>query len=198
MKLTEMVGKRYSKLVVIEAIGNRKVFAKCDCGNSVTTLGYSVSSGATKSCGCIRKENTSKMFFKHGHTVGQAATREYIAWQNMWKRCTDHKSAQYWRYGGRGISVCKEWKSFERFLADMGPCPHTNWTLDRIDNDSGYSVENCRWASYTTQARNRRNSLFVTYRGVKIPLVAFADYMETNYSTMRDKLDSIIKEVNAA
>lgn len=91
-------------------------------------------------------------------THGMSKTRIYRIWTNMNYRCRNERSSAFPNYGGRGITVCERWRdSFEAFLADMGePPPGT--TLDRIDNDSGYSPDNCRWTSVEVQSQNRRSN----------------------------------------
>jgi hypothetical protein len=93
----------------------------------------------------------NKPNFRHG----RSNTREHVAWCNMRQRCTDPKTRNFKNYGGRGIKICERWRTFAAFYADMGNCP-PDCSLDRINNDLGYSPENCRWADAVTQSRNRR------------------------------------------
>ena len=99
--------------------------------------------------------------YKHGHTSGKFSP-EYYSWAAMWQRCTNPKRFSWVEYGGRGISVCPEWKSFETFLKDMGARPPKH-SLDRVDVNGDYTPQNCRWATHSEQSFNRRK-ITDTYR----------------------------------
>ena len=98
---------------------------------------------------------------KHGMT----GTRPYRVWQNMHRRCREKNNKEYKRYGGRGISVCEEWKSFEVFWEDMKEGYEEHLTLDRIDNNKNYTKDNCRWATLEEQGNNKRNNVLLSYKG---------------------------------
>lgn len=102
---------------------------------------------------------------KHGHTAGGQTTAEYRIWNGMLRRTTKPSEPAFPLYGGRGIGVCDRWLSFENFLADMGPRPSAKHSLDRIDNDAGYSPENCRWATQREQCANMRKNRWLTFDG---------------------------------
>lgn len=120
---------------------------KCECGIEKFVLGSSITSGKSNSCGCLNRKNK-----RHG----LSKTTEYYSWNAMMSRCYNEKNIGYNLYGGKGITVCEEWHSFENFLRDMGKKPDKEYTIDRIDGEKNYSKENCRWATKTQQTRNRK------------------------------------------
>lgn len=95
-------------------------------------------------------------------------SREYRIWWDMINRCTKPKTKRYDNYGGRGIGVCERWLNFENFYADMGDRPSIQHSIERINNDSGYSKENCKWATRHEQYRNRRTNKFIIADGQKM------------------------------
>ena len=119
----------------------------------------------------------------HGHTVGKHQSRTYLCWRSMMNRCDSPKNKRYACYGGRGISYDPCWKVFDNFVADMGICPD-GMSIDRKNNNLGYSKENCRWATSTDQARNRRSTKFLTYNGETLPVVVWAEKVGIRYKTL--------------
>jgi hypothetical protein len=123
---------------------------KCSCGNTVEVKAHNLLTTNTKSCGCLRLTGDANR--KHG----KYRTPEYYIWSSMRQRCSNPKTQSYKYYGARGIKVCDRWEhSFENFLSDMGPRPD-GLTLERNDNDRGYSPDNCCWATHSRQSKNRR------------------------------------------
>jgi hypothetical protein len=107
----------------------------------------------------------------------------------MIDRTSNPDNRNFHHYGGRGITVCERWQSFENFAADMGPTFSPELTLDRIDNDRGYEPGNCRWATRAEQNRNQRRNRYVTWRGRTMVLTDWADLLGLNFDTVRKRLD---------
>lgn len=155
-KLIDLTGMKFGRLTVLKRAKNRETrawwFCECECGNVIEVSGKSLRKERTRSCGCYQKESTSKRFRKHGYSDKPI----YNIWLSMKQRCRNKSDASYPFYGGRGIDFCDRWEKFENFLADMGDRPSPKHSLERVDNDKGYCKENCIWATFTTQARNKR------------------------------------------
>jgi hypothetical protein len=125
---------------------------------------------------------------KHGHAAnGKSAT--YRTWRSMKQRCSRKKDTNNPNYGGRGITVCERWQKFDNFLEDMGPKP-VGLTLERRNNNLGYSPENCKWASQVEQANNKRNSRLVEYIGRRITLAQLSKETGIKRTTIDQRLDA--------
>lgn len=188
-------GDLYGRLTVIEETAGhhrpngrltRRFRCQCECGNHLTVTLCNLRTGNTSSCGCLRRD-TCRIQGKLAATHNMSHTPAYRSWHSMQQRCTDPRKHNYHRYGGRGISVCQRWMdSFEAFLEDMGEKP-AGLTIERIDNDKGYSKSNCRWATAKEQARNRQNSVFVTYQGETLCLGEWAERTGIALSTLHKR-----------
>jgi len=162
----DLLGKNFGRLHVISSAGYKGPRALwlclCVCGNETTATTTALTTGTKKSCGCLAKDVLRKRNITHGLT----GTSIYKRWEQMISRCYNKKDKSYKNYGGRGLQVCNRWRnSLQNFSDDMGPIPD-NSSIDRKDNDKGYSPDNCRWASQSTQARNRRGSKTWHIKGI--------------------------------
>lgn len=119
---------------------------------------------------------------------GMSGTRVHRAWKAMLSRCRNPNNVSYPRYGGRGITVCEKWSSFESFLLDMGE-PPAGASLDRIDNSKGYCKENCRWSSASDQARNRRSSTKLEMNGEVRSMIEWAEMYSIPYERLQARLN---------
>jgi hypothetical protein len=176
-------GDRFGRLVVqFRATEHHphRWSCRCNCGNISEVMTGNLSSGHTKSCGCLAVEIAS--------THGLSRTTEYRTWINIHTRCND-PTTRYWPlYGGRGIKVCARWSKFEHFLHDMGKKPYTRASIDRIDVNGNYEPGNCRWTDSKTQGRNRRCNRIVSFDGRKMTLAEAVENTGLNYSTVLHRI----------
>jgi hypothetical protein len=185
----DLTNRRFGRLFVIDIYrptknGQRRWVCVCDCNNVAATTTARLLNGDCRSCGCLRMGLPKS----HGHTVNGMISKTYKSWALMLARCYNKKNNRYYRYGGRGITVCDRWKdSFENFLADMGNRPK-DCSLDRIRNDVGYCKENCRWATKLEQARNKTNARMIAYRGEIRALWDWAQTLNLNYDMLHARL----------
>lgn len=181
-----LVGRKFGRWVVVSFAdyGDHENLSKyamwncvCECGTKRKVIGRNLLYGLTESCGCLANETTSARNRTHGMTYSP----EYNAWSAMWQRARG--TSEKIRYFDRGIDCCDRWKSFEKFYEDMGPRP-VGHTLDRKDNDKGYSPDNCRWATPKQQARNRGTNLIVHAYGKSLTLAEWADLTGLDYHVL--------------
>ena len=192
MKLIDITGQKFGRLTVLHKLpprsgGGSDWRCRCDCGAEFTAIGSNIRKGDTRSCGCLAVERASQMgadkefiakrslaVTAHGHKRRSGTTAEYRTWLGIKRRCQDVRHKDYSNWGGRGITVCDRWdRSFESFLADMGPRP-AGHSIDRIDPRSGYSPENCRWATAQQQGDTKRSNIAVIVDGLEFPTLAAA------------------------
>jgi hypothetical protein len=147
------VGNQFGRLTVIARVIGRRVPVVCACGVKKTVDKYKLLGGTTRSCGCLRDSLIQQVNLSHGQT----GTRLYHCWTSMLQRCSNPKAQGYKNYGGRGIRVCKDWEVFDVFAAWAQANGYQDeLTIDREHTDGNYEPANCRWATYSQQAQNRR------------------------------------------
>lgn len=182
----DLKGSRFGRLKVTARFhpvkkSQTKWLCVCDCGNEIIVFAGNLTRGHTKSCGCLTLELR--------RTHGLTDTGEYRIYRNMLRRCCSPKDKRYSDYGGRGIGVCESWRdSFEAFYTDMGPRPSSNHSLDRINNDGWYSLENCKWSTGVEQQNNTRRNVIVEHDSRSLTLAQWARELNVNTSTLRKRL----------
>lgn len=190
----DLTGQKFGRLTVIglHETETRKTYwvCQCDCGNIKIVRSDSLQNGSIRSCGCLKKEQ-DKINLEANHKHNMSGTRIYEIWQGMKKRCYNPRDLRYHRYGGRGITVCNEWKNdFKSFyLWAINHGYSENLTIDRIDNDKGYSPDNCRWADRTTQCRNRSTNVNITIGNSTRTLTEWCEIFKVSYETVNARYE---------
>lgn len=188
-KLKEMSGQKFGRLLILSfshlnTSGDAYWNVRCDCGIEKKIKGSSLRSGVTISCGCYRAEKASSFHLKHGLTKSKA----YNSWDSMKSRVLNKNHKRYHEWGGRGITICDSWLSFEGFYKDMGDPPSEKHSLGRIDNEKGYCLENCRWELPFEQMNNTSVTRYLTLNGVTKPMSIWCKEYNMSKSTVRSRL----------
>lgn len=185
--IIDLTGQRFEKLTAIRMVGKNKNHkalweCQCECGNVVIVDSNSLRRGNSKSCGCSRRHINTK----HGDS---GRTRLYRIWANMTERTTNPNNQHWDDYGGRGITICDEWKDYSNFKTwalENGYSP--DLTIDRIDNSKGYSPHNCRWVTRKAQCYNRRSNHLLTYHGESKTIQEWADQSHLKRNALVQRL----------
>lgn len=184
-----MIGEKYGRLTIAEKISKLKVKAVCDCGNTKEYYWNNIKRGLTTSCGCFKNEETKKRNIANAK-YGQSRHPLRGVWGNMMDRCYKENDLSYINYGGRGISICDEWKKdFMTFF---------NWALlngyksgleiDRENNNGNYEPSNCRFVTPAENSKNRRSNVNITYNGKTQILKDWAIELGLNYKTLHKNM----------
>lgn len=189
MRLVDLVGQRFTRLTVIERAPNKSLadtnarwLCSCDCGKTCIAYGQDLRRGKFKSCGCLNAERIQRH--------GMARTHVYNVWKQMHQRCENPRSPSFKNYGARGIKVDPAWKDFEVFLRDMGDRP-PGYTLERLNNNLGYSKANCGWRTQSHQMNNTRRNRLVTFNGETKTIMQWSVETNIKWYTLRQRIDRL-------
>lgn len=190
MKLIDLTGRRFGRLVVVNKQGHKgrcvAWLCKCDCGAEVIVRGHSLHKGKTQSCGCIHRDQIIERNKSHG----LSNKRLYNIWGLMVQRCYNSNNTCYRLYGGKGITICNEWrqdfKTFYDWALSHGYKP--NLTIDRIDNNKGYYPENCRWITMKEQSNNRSTNRYLELNGEKHTISQWSEILGVGKGCIESRL----------
>lgn len=190
-KLEDLTGKKFNRWTVIGLnrieVGRRIWECRCECGAIKYHSTSLITLGIVKSCGCLQKETMRVMISKREKAPKKPP--EYHIWYGIVDRCNNKNNVNYHRYGGIGITVCKRWaKSFYNFYKDMGQRPSDSHTIDRKNNNKGYTKSNCRWATPKEQANNRRSNRYFKYNGERLTMQEVIEKIGIHKSTFKSRL----------
>lgn len=196
--LRDLTGQRFGRLSALHVAAGEDArhyvrwLCVCDCGEQRCVARGSLLNGDTRSCGCLQAEAAKARRITHG----LSKTPEYVVWKNMHSRCEDSRNKAYHNYGGRGISVCPDWSTFEAFFADMGKRP-AGMTLERKENEKDYCKTNCVWATRAAQQSNTRRTRHVTAFGRTQALSQWSAETDLSISTIANRLKQGVPAENS-
>jgi len=186
-----MIKNKIGRWTVIAQAKSKGVYkhwlCQCQCGTKKIVSQSDLRRGNSRSCGCLRKELLIKRSSIHGHAARTYHSPEYKSWTSMLCRCRDKQDRDY---GGRGVQVCRQWRKFKNFLADMGSKPSRQHTIERIDVNGNYEPGNCRWATRKEQTRNQRNNIRITAFGNNLLLIEWSEFTGIKYQTLYNRIFS--------
>lgn len=192
-RLQDLTGKRFGRLVVLEraeSVNGRTMWkCKCDCGVECVKESYSLKIGDTRSCGCLHKDIIKITSKKHGLSKHPL----YKRYLKIKERCYNPNNKSYKDYGGRGIKMCDEWLNdfvaFYNWAMENGY--EKGLEIDRIDNNKGYSPDNCRFVDRTIQANNRRTSHYLTLNGQTKTIANWSKEIHIDHSVIEQRVNKL-------
>jgi hypothetical protein len=198
-KLIDLSGQQFERWTVVNegqrryrpsrTRGVRTWNCVCECGTTANIEQPSLTSGNSRSCGCLERELTIQRNYKHGCAKRKAVIPEYDIWCGIIKRTENPNAVSYPNYGGRGIKMSPQWRnSFEQFYADMGKRPTPEHELERRNNNGPYAKDNCRWATHTEQAHNKRNNRWITFNGETLCWSDWGRRLGTSAGTIQGRI----------
>lgn len=178
-RFEDLSGHIFGRLTVLRRVGVRRGYAtwlcRCECGTEVEVSSDKLKCGRRTKCGWVN------------HRARSGKQRAKASWDKMMRRCFDPNDDHWNSYGGRGITVCKRWRRFEGFFEDMGE-RGVGLTIERLDINGNYEPVNCVWATDAIQRRNRRDTIYVDYGGLRRKLRDLIDELGADYSVVRGRL----------
>jgi hypothetical protein len=198
----DVSGKVFGRWTVVgepkvQTKSRRVVTCQCECGVVRDVFVSNLlrdDEKRSQSCGCLKLEKSTERLTTHGRTN----SREYSVWAGMVQRTTNHNSKAYKNYGGRGIKLCSRWTKFEKFFRDMGPRPSRWHSLDRVDNNKGYSPENVIWETRKGQNCNKRNNRRIEWLGKTWVMAELANFLRVKYHNLQHALNTSQNNVEIA
>lgn len=197
MRIVDITGQRFGRLTAIKRDGTKygqsAWICKCDCGNEKTIALQHLKNG-TKSCGCLTREVAPERGRKscigdRTRKHGDFGTKLYMVWAAIKRRCYNNNSRYYHEYGGRGITVCDNWKDdyscFKEWSLVNGY--KEGLSIDRVDTNGNYEPSNCRWVSMLVQQNNRRNNIKLLYQGKEYTLRELSAMSGISYRTLKGR-----------
>ncbi len=205
-KFIDLTNKVIHRLTVLGYAGSNsrqegQWWCECVCGTIKKLPGGDLrrtDGRQRRSCGCLRRE-IARRIGQRQTTHGMSNSPEFSSWAAMKSRCNNPNDSSYARYGGRGITICKEWNSFANFYADMGDRPSLQHTLDRFpNNDGNYEPSNCRWGTGEQQGNNKRTTKWLTFNGKTQSLTMWARELHIKTVTLQTRIDRLQWSVEKA
>lgn len=195
-KFRDLTDQKFGRLIVIKRAKNKKGrtawLCQCECGKKAVVLSHSLISGNTQSCGCLNREISAIINKQQKTTHGKTHTKLYDVWRGIKARCFNKNNHAYKDYGGRGITVCDEWKNdfvaFETWANANGYSKELS--IDRINVNGNYCPENCRWATMKEQNLNTRRCHYIVFRGEKKALIEWAKEFGISRETIAFRLNA--------
>jgi hypothetical protein len=194
-KFIDLTGQRFGRVVALKPAGRNKQqnviwSCICDCGKTAIVSQSNLVralKGVNVSCGCFKKENARKLLTTHGLSKDELGkqSRLYGIWADMKRRCLNPDREEFQNYGGRGIGFCEGWSEYKPFYEwAMANGYRDDLTLERRDNNKGYSPDNCKWATMKEQKNNTRRNHLITYDGRTMTLTAWAGSLGMKVNTL--------------
>lgn len=186
----DLTGQQFNQLTVMVFAGRKPRIGgafwrcQCTCGNQVIVRTGDLKKGQ-QSCGCLGSRNK---IGDNNRTHGMSGSPIYAVWSSMLHRCELPSDTNYPKYGAKGIKVCERWQKFENFLADMGPRPSSEYSIDRKESTGDYTPDNCRWATVSEQNRNKRSARMLTLNGETRNMIDWANRLGISAGTIWNRL----------